>query len=169
MGKKYGRSNSNSYSNPKNKARSRKEHAKKMENKKYQNDSGKQNVKKTENRKNEKYKVKMSSMYGKVCNEPDVNTIITTNNFNELYIEIPVVMKFYHRLSKKSLKLIVNFFVTNRWALELFFQKFNDVAWKEFSYPAEKGINILQCTTCLWYNNKVYSEKLCLCEKINTK
>lgn len=142
MGKKYGRSNSNSYSNPKNKARSRKEHAKKMENKKYQNDSNRQNIKKTENRKEEKYKVKMSSIYGKQC-EPEVNTIITTDCFNELYIEIPVVMKWYHRLSKKSLKLIENFLMTNRWALELFFQKFNDVVWKELTYSSDKGIKIL--------------------------
>lgn len=68
----------------------------------------------------------MSSIYGKVCKKlPEANTIIATDYFENLYIEIPVVMKWYHRLSKKSTQLIVNFFETNSWALEIFRQKYD--------------------------------------------
>lgn len=119
------RTDKSSYSNPKSKARSRKEHSKKIDNKQYQS-STKQTNKKSVSNENKKYKVKMSSTYGKVCKKfPEANTIIATDYFENLYIEIPVVMKWYHRLSKKSTQLIVNFFETNPWALEIFRQKYD--------------------------------------------
>ena len=60
------RTDKSSYSNPKSKARSRKEHSKKIENKQYQS-STKQMNKKSVSNENKKFKVKMSSTYGKVC------------------------------------------------------------------------------------------------------
>lgn len=126
MGRTNGRrTDKSSYSNPKSKARSRKEHSKKIDNKQYQS-STKQMNKKSVSDENKKYKVKISSTYGKVCRKlPEANTVIATNDFEKLYIEIPVAMKWYHRLSKKSTQLIVNFFETNPWALEIFRQKYD--------------------------------------------
>ena len=96
------RTDKSSYSNPKSKVRNRKEHSKKIENKQYQS-STKQINKKSENKENKKIKAKTQSTYGNVCKKlPEAKTIIDTDYFNELYIEIPVVMKWYHRLSKKS-------------------------------------------------------------------
>ena len=131
------RTDKSSYSNPKSKARSRKEHSKKIENKQYQS-STKQMNKKSASNENKKYKVKMSSMYGKVCKKlPEAKTIIDTDYFNELYIEIPVVMKWYHRLSKKSVQLIVNFFISNTWALEIFRQKYSEYFVEKYKYTDE--------------------------------
>lgn len=127
------RTDKSSYSNPKSKARSRKEHSKKIENKQYQ--SSKQMNKKSENKKN---KVKTPSTYGKVCKKlPEAKTIIDTDYFNKLYIEIPVVMKWYHRLSKKSVQLIVNFFISNTWALEIFRQKYSEYFVEKYKYTDE--------------------------------
>ena len=107
------RTDKSSYSNPKSKVRNRKEHSKKIENKQYKS-STKQINKKYENK---KIKAKTPSIHEKVCRKfPEAKTIIATDYFNELYIEIPVVMKWYHRLSKKSVQLIVNFFISNTWA-----------------------------------------------------
>lgn len=138
MGRTNGRrTDKSSYSNPKSKARSRKEHSKKIDNKQYQS-STKQMNKKSVSNENKKVKVKMSSTYGKVCKKlPEANIIIATDYFENLYIEIPVVMKWYHRLSKKSTQLIVNFFETNSWALEIFRQKYNDHFVEKFKHTDE--------------------------------
>lgn len=127
------RTDKSSYSNPKSKARSRKEHSKKIANMQYQS-SSKQMNKKSASDEHKKVKVKMSSIYGKVCKPimPEANTIITTNHFDDLYIEIPVVMKWYHRLSKKSSQLIVNFLKSNPWALLIFYQKYNEHFEEDF-------------------------------------
>jgi len=133
------RTGNSSYSNPKSKARSRKEHSKKIDNKQYQS-STKQVNKKSENK---KIKVKTSSTYGKVCKKlPEANVIITTDHFEKLYIEIPVVMKWYHRLSKKSTQLVVNFFEKNPWALEIFRQKYNEYFVEKFNHT-DKDIKIM--------------------------
>ena len=134
------RIDNSSYSNPKSKARSRKEHSKKIENKQYQS-STKQMNKKSENK---KIKSKTSSTHGKVCRRyPEVNTIIATNYFNELYIEIPVVIKWYHRLSKKSIQLIANFFELNPWALEILRQKYNEYFEEKCNCKLSKNIEIM--------------------------
>ena len=131
------RTDNSSYSNPKSKARSRKEHSKKIENKQYQT-STKQMNKKSENKENKKIKVKTPSIHGKVCRKlPEAKTIIATDYFEKLYIEIPVAMKWYHRLSKKSTQLIVNFFEVNPWALEIFRQKYNDHFVEKFKHTDE--------------------------------
>ena len=128
------RIDNSSYSNPKSKARSRKEHSKKIENKQYQSPT-KQINKKSENK---KIKVKTSSAHGKVYRKfPEVNTMIATNDFDKLYIEIPVVMNWYHRLSKKSTQLIVNFFTLNPWALEIFRQKYSEYFVEKFKHTDE--------------------------------
>ena len=135
------RTDKSSYSNPKSKARSRKEHSKKIENKQYQS-SSKQMNKKSENK---KVKVKTTSTHGKVCRKlPEAKTIITTDYFNELYIEIPVVMKWYHRLSKKSVQLIVNFFISNTWALEIFRQKYSEYFVEKYKYTDENIKHMLK-------------------------
>lgn len=138
------RTDKSSYSNPKSKARSRKEHSKKIENKQYKS-SAKQINKKSENKENKKYKVKMSSIYGKVCKKlPEAKTIITTDYFNELYIEIPVVMKWYHRLSKNSKQLIVNFFTENQWALEILRQKYSEYFVEKYKHIDENIKHMLK-------------------------
>ena len=125
MSKTSGRNRNGSYTNPKSKDRSRKEHAKKIENQKYQQSSNnKENKKSTNNNEKKKIKVKMSSTYGKVCRKtPEAKTIISTDNFTNLHIEIPVTMKSFNRLSKQSKTLIYNFINANPWTWDLFIQK----------------------------------------------
>ena len=131
------RTDNSSYSNPKSKARSRKEHSKKIENKQYRTSSNQIN-KKSENKNNKNIKEKTSSIHRKVCRKfPEVNTIIATDRFNKLYIEIPVVMKWYRRLSKKSIQLIVNFFILNPWALEIFRQKYSEYFVEKYKHTDE--------------------------------
>jgi hypothetical protein len=131
------RTGNSSYSNPKSKARSRKEHSKKIDSKQYQS-STKQTNKKSVSNENKKVKVKTSSTHGKICKKlPEANTIITTDHFEKLYIEISVVMKWYHRLSKKSTQLIANFFTTNQWALEMFRQKYSEYFVEKFKHTDE--------------------------------
>lgn len=138
------RTGNSSYSNPKSKARSRKEHSKKIDNKQYQS-STKQTNKKSVSNENKKVKVKTASTYGKVCKKlPEANTIITTDHFEKLYIGIPVVMKWYHRLSKKSTQLIINFFEKNPWALEIFRQKYNDHFVEKFKHTDENVKRMLK-------------------------
>ena len=138
------RTDKSSYSNPKSKARSRKEHSKKIENKQYQS-STKQMNKKSASNENKKYKVKMSSTYGKVCKKlPEAKIIIDTDYFNKLYIEIPVVMKWYHRLSKKSIQLITNFFTSNPWALEIFKQKYSEYFIEKYKHTDENIKHMLK-------------------------
>ena len=134
------RIDNSSYSNPKSKARSRKEHSKKIENKQYQS-SAKQINKKSENKENKKIKVKTSSTRRKF---PEAKTIIDIDYFNKLYIEIPVVMKWYHRLSKKSIQLIVNFFTLNPWALEIFRQKYSEYFVEKFKHTDENIKHMLK-------------------------
>ena len=135
------RTDKSSYSNPKSKARSRKEHSKKIENKQYQT-SAKQMNKKSENK---KVKVKTPTTHGKVCRKlPEAKTIIDTDYFNKLYIEIPVVMKWYHRLSKKSVQLIVNFFTLNPWALEILRQKYNEYFIEKYKHTDENIKHMLK-------------------------
>lgn len=139
------RTDKSSYSNPKSKVRNRKEHSKKIENKQYQS-STKQMNKKSENKENKKIKVKTpSSIHGKVCRKlPEAKTIIATDYFNELYIEIPVVMKWYHRLSKKSVQLIVNFFISNTWALEILRQKYSEYFVEKYKHINENINHMLK-------------------------
>ena len=138
------RTDKSSYSNPKSKARSRKEHSKKIENKQYQS-STKQINKKSENKGNKKIKAKTPSTYGNVCRKlPEAKTIIDTDYFNELYIEIPVVMKWYHRLSKKSVQLIVNFFTLNPWALEILRQKYSEYFVEKYKHTDENIKHMLK-------------------------
>ena len=135
------RTDKSSYSNPKSKARSRKEHSKKIENKQYQS-STKQINKKYENK---KIKAKTPSIHGKVCRKlPEAKTIIDTDYFNKLYIEIPVVMKWYHRLSKKSVQLIVNFFTLNPWALEILRQKYSEYFVEIYKHTDENIKHMLK-------------------------
>lgn len=148
-----------SYSNPKSKARSRKEHSKKIDSKQYQAYS-KQTNKKSVSNENKKYKVKMSSTYGKVCKKlPEAKTIIATDYFEKLYIEIPVAMKWYHRLSKKSIQLIVNFFETNPWALEIFRQKYNDHFVEKFKHTDENVKRMLKSLIKYNFNRKRFYAK----------
>ena len=150
------RTDKSSYSNPKSKARSRKEHSKKIENKQYQS-STKQINKKSENKENKKIKVKMTSTYGNVCKKlPEAKTIITTDNFNKLYIEIPVVIKWYHRLSKKSTQIIVNFFTTNPWALEMFRQKYSEYFIEKFKHTDENVKHMLKSLIKHNFNHKEF-------------
>ena len=138
------RTDKSSYSNPKSKVRNRKEHSKKIENKQYQS-STKQINKKSENKENKKVKAKTSSTHGKVCRKfPEAKTIIDTDYFNELYIEIPVVMKWYHRLSKKSVQLIVNFFTLNPWALEILRQKYSEYFVEKYKHTDENIKHMLK-------------------------
>ena len=138
------RTDKSSYSNPKSKARSRKEHSKKIENKQYQT-SVKQMNKKSVKTENKKVKAKTPSTYGKVCRKlPEAKTIIDTDYFNKLYIEIPVVMKWYHRLSKKSVQLIVNFFTLNPWALEILRQKYNEYFIEKYKHTDENIKHMLK-------------------------
>lgn len=153
------RTNNSSYSNPKSKARSRKEHSKKIDNQ-YQS-STKQMDKKSV--KNEKCKVKTASVYGKVCKKlPEAKTIIVTDYFEKLYIEIPVVMKWYHRLSKKSIQLITNFFTSNPWALEIFRQKYSEYFVEKYKHTDENIKHILKriikhnFNHCKFFNNYNY-------------
>lgn len=135
------RTDKSSYFNPKNKVRNRKEHFKKIENKQYRS-STKQINKKSENK---KIKAKTSSIHEKVCRKfPEAKTIITTDYFNELYIEIPVVMKWYHRLSKKSIQLIVNFFISNTWALEILRQKYSEYFVEKYKHIDENINHMLK-------------------------
>lgn len=135
------RTDKSSYSNPKSKARSRKEHSKKIENKQYRS-SAKQMNKKSENK---NVKVKTPTTHGKVCRKlPEANTVIATDYFNKLYIEIPVVMKWYHRLSKKSIQLIVNFFTLNPWALEIFRQKYSEYFVEKYKHTDENIKHMLK-------------------------
>ena len=134
------RIDNSSYSNPKSKARSRKEHSKKIENKQYQS-SAKQINKKSENKENKKIKVKTSSTRRKF---PEAKTIIDIDYFNKLYIEIPVVMKWYHRLSKKSVQLIVNFFTLNPWALEILRQKYSEYFVEKYKHTDENIKHMLK-------------------------
>ena len=150
------RTDKSSYSNPKSKARSRKEHSKKIENKQYQS-STKQLNKKFENK---KVKVKISSTYGKVCKKlPEAKTIIATDYFEKLYIEIPVVMKWYHRLSKKSTQLIINFFETNPWALEIFRQKYDNYFVEKFKNTDECIKHMLKSLIRHNFNRKRFYAK----------
>ena len=138
------RTDKSSYSNPKSKVRNRKEHSKKIENKQYQS-SAKQMNKKSENKENKKIKAKTSSTHGKVCRKfPEAKTIIDTDYFNKLYIEIPVVMKWYHRLSKKSVQLIVNFFTLNPWALEILRQKYSEYFVEKYKHTDENIKHMLK-------------------------
>ena len=135
------RTEKSSYSNPKSKVRNRKEHSKKIENKQYQS-STKQINKKSENK---KIKAKTQSTCGNVCRKlPEAKTIIDTDYFNELYIEIPVVMKWYHRLSKKSVQLIVNFFTLNPWALEILRQKYSEYFVEKYKHTDENIKHMLK-------------------------
>lgn len=153
------RTDKSSYSNPKSKARSRKEHSKKIDNKQYQS-STKQTNKKSVSNENKKYKVKMSSTYGKVCKKlPEAKTVIATDYFEKLYIEIPVAMKWYHRLSKKSTQLIVNFFETNPWALEIFRQKYNDHFVEKFKHTDENVKRMLKSLIKHNFNRKRFYAK----------
>ena len=137
------RTNNSSYSNPKSKARSRKEYSKKIDN---QNQSStKQKNKKSVSNENKKFKVKTSSTCGKVCKKlPEAKTIIAIDYFNKLYIEIPVVMKWYHRLSKKSVQLITNFFTSNPWALEVFRQKYSEYFVEKYKHTDENIKHMLK-------------------------
>lgn len=147
------RTDNSSYSNPKSKARSRKEHSKKIENKQYQS-FAKQINKKSENKKT---KVKMTSAYGKVCKKlPEAKTIIATDYFEKLYIEIPVAMKWFHRLSKKSTQLIVNFFTTNPWALEMFRQKYSEHFIEKFKHTDENVKHMLKSLIKHNFNHKEF-------------
>lgn len=138
------RTDKSSYSNPKSKVRNRKEHSKKIENKQYQS-STKQINKKSENKGNKKIKAKTQSTCGNVCRKlPEAKTIIDTDYFNELYIEIPVVMKWYHRLSKKSVQLIVNFFTLNPWALEILRQKYSEYFVEKYKHTDENIKHMLK-------------------------
>lgn len=138
------RTDKSSYSNPKSKVRNRKEHSKKIENNQYQS-STKQINKKSENKGNKKIKAKTPSTCGNVCRKlPEAKTIIDTDYFNELYIEIPVVMKWYHRLSKKSLQLIVNFFTLNPWALEILRQKYSEYFVEKYKHTDENIKHMLK-------------------------
>ena len=153
------RTGKSSYSNPKSKVRNRKEHSKKIENKQYKS-STKQINKKSENKENKKVKVKMSSTYGKVCKKlPEAKTIIATDNFDKLYIEIPVVMKWYHRLSKKSIQLIVNFFTLNPWAIEILRQKYNDHFVEKFKNIDENIKHMLKSLIKHNFNHKRFYVK----------
>lgn len=139
------RTDKSSYSNPKSKARSRKEHSKKIENKQYQSYTKQMNKKSVSSDENKKYKVKMSSTYGKICKKlPEAKIIIDTDYFNKLYIEIPVVMKWYHRLSKKSIQLITNFFTSNPWALEIFRQKYSECFVEKYKHTDENIKHMLK-------------------------
>lgn len=150
------RTDNSSYSNPKSKARSRKEHSKKIENKQYQS-STKQINKKYENKKT---KVKMTSAYGKVCKKlPEAKIIIATDYFEKLYIEIPVAMKWFHRLSKKSTQLIVNFFTLNPWALEILRQKYNDHFVEKFKNIDENIKHMLKSLIKHNFNHKRFYVK----------
>ena len=138
------RTDKSSYSNPKSKVRNRKEHSKKIENKQYKS-STKQINKKSENKGNKKIKAKTQSTCGNVCRKlPEAKTIIDTDYFNELYIEIPVVMKWYHRLSKKSVQLIVNFFTLNPWALEILRQKYSEYFVEKYKHTDENIKHMLK-------------------------
>jgi hypothetical protein len=153
------RTDKSSYSNPKSKARSRKEYSKKIDNKQYQS-STKQTNKKSVNNENKKVKVKMSSTYGKVCKKlPEAKTIINTDHFEKLYIEIPVVMKWYHRLSKKSTQLIINFFEVNPWALEIFRQKYNGHFVEKFKHTDENLKCMLKSLIKHNFNHKRFCTK----------
>lgn len=124
MSKTSGRNRNGSYTNPRSKDRSRKEHDKKIENQKYQQSSNNKENKKSINNEKKKIKVKMSSTYGKVCRKtPEAKTIISTDDFINLHIEIPVTMKLFNRLSKQSKTLIYNFINANPWSWDLFIQK----------------------------------------------
>ena len=138
------RTDKSSYSNPKSKVHNRKEHSKKIENKQYKS-STKQINKKSENKENKKIKAKTQSTCGNVCRKlPEAKTIIDTDYFNELYIEIPVVMKWYHRLSKKSVQLIVNFFTLNPWALEILRQKYSEYFVEKYKHTDENIKHMLK-------------------------
>lgn len=119
------RTDKSSYSNPKSKARSRKEYSKKIDNKRYRS-SDKQMSKKSENNENKKVKVKMSSTYGKVCRKfPEAKVFLTANTFKRLYIEIPIRLNWRRKLTTSSVYLISNFFITNPWAMKYLEQNYD--------------------------------------------
>lgn len=49
--------------------------------------------------------------------KPEAKIIISTNNFNDLYIELPIHMGHFHKIGKQSKKLIYNFFEMNSWCI----------------------------------------------------
>ena len=128
------RTDKSSYSNPKSKARSRKEYSKKIDNKRYRS-SDKQPSRKSESNEPKKVKVKMSSTYGKVCRKyPEAKVFVHTNSFKHLYIEIPIRLNWRRRLTTSSAYLISNFFITNPWAMKYLEQKYNlDMYWSKLN------------------------------------
>ena len=140
MGKSSGK-RSGSYTNPRSREQHYKKQNRKFEDMKYQ-ESKKQKdetiiTSKKVSSKKKPYKVVTNSMYGKVCKPSKKDNIkqlprskkdsakifLATDEFKTLCIEIPVCMKLFHRLSKQSKQLIVNFINANNWVIPLLEQK----------------------------------------------